>query len=228
MPEILVVDDERFVREDLKETLEGEGYNVRLANNGEDALEKFRDASPDLILLDIMMPGRNGYAICEEIRSLDPHIPVIFLTGLESEANEIRGMSVGGDDYIIKGSPKEVMLARVRRSLERNRMRSQAKHEVSEVLNLGRTAIDFTARCARFEDGTIERLTGCELGILRALATNRSRYFSPKEIAALMHGEQYAIEPTTLRSQISRLKTKLGQSGELIVSVRFVGYKLRE
>lgn len=224
MAEILVVDDERIVREALKAVLEGEGHVVRLATTGEDALEKYRASRPDLILLDVMMPGRNGYSVCEEIRRGDATIPVLFLTAVEAEANEIRGMAVGGDDYILKTAPTEVMLARVRRALDRQNRQAAALH-FSE-LRLGAARIDFTARCILFEDGSSERLTGAELDILRALASDRSRYFTLDEICVMMHGENHRIEAGTLRSQISRLKLKLGKCGELIHSERFLGYRL--
>lgn len=224
MAEILVADDERVVREGLKEILVSEGYAVTLARDGEDALAKFRASRPDLVLLDVMMPKRNGYAVCEEIRRDDKDTPVIFLTGIDSETNEIKGMTVGGDDYILKTAPREIMLARVRRSLERRQATQSA--EPATTLQIGRTSVDFTARCVRFEDGTCERLTGSELDILRALASDRSRYFSLHDICAMIHGENHVTEPGTLRSQISRLKLKLGSSGELIHSERFIGYRL--
>ena len=224
MAEILVVDDERVVRESLKGILEGEGYSVRLASDGEGALAEYRAARPDLILLDVMMPGRNGYSVCEEIRREDSAIPVIFLTGMEAETHEIRGMTVGGDDYILKTAPTEIMLARVRRSLERNRPNQGSA--MPQPLRIGKALIDFASRCAHLEDGTTERLTGSELDILRTLSTDRSRYFSLQDICAKIHGENHAIDPGTLRSQISRLKLKLGASGSLIHSERFIGYRL--
>lgn len=224
MVEILVVDDERIVRESLRDLLESEGYAVRIANDGAAALDAFREKRPDLILLDVMMPGRNGYAVCEEIRRDDPAIAIIFLTAMETEAHELRGMSVGGDDYILKTAPTEIMLARVRRSLERSAQRSVSI--VPKTLRIGKAAIDFAARCARFDNGSSERLTGSELDILRALASDRSRYFSLQDICEMMHGANHSIEPSTLRSQISRLKLKLGSSGELIHSERFIGYRL--
>ena len=224
MAEILVVDDERIVRETLKAVLEGEGHVVRLANTGEDALEKYHASRPDLVLLDVMMPGRNGYAVCEEIRRGDATLPVLFLTAIETEANEIRGMTVGGDDYILKTAPTEVMLARVRRALDRQSRRAEPLHFAE--LRLGDARIDFAGRNIVFEDGTSERLTGAELDILRALASDRSRYFTLDEICVMMHCENHCIEPRTLRSQISRLKLKLGKCGELIHSERFIGYRL--
>lgn len=224
MAEILVVDDERAVRESLKGILEGEGYSVRLANDGESALAEYRASRPDLILLDVMMPGRNGYSVCGEIRRADAAIPVIFLTGMETDAHELRGMTVGGDDYILKTAPTEIMLARVRRSLERSQQR--ASQAMPQPLRIGKGTIDFASRCVNFEDGTSEKLTGSELDILRALSSDRSRYFTLQDICAMIHGENHAIDPRTLRSQISRLKLKLGASGSLIHSERFIGYRL--
>lgn len=223
MAEILVVDDERTVREGLKRALTEEGFAVRTARSGDEALAKFRERRPDLVLLDVMMSKRNGFSVCEEIRREDAVVPVMFLTGLDGAMEEIKGMTVGADDYILKTAPKEVLFARIRRSLERSAV---APQDAAASMRVGRATIDFTMRMAVFDGGGSEKLTGCELDILRALATDRSRYFTNAEICTLMHGEGYCADAATLRSQISRLKAKLGPSGELLRGERYLGYRL--
>ena len=108
--EILLVDDERTVREGLKRLLESEGFAVRTARDGVDALAKLSDKRPDAVLLDVMMPKLNGFALCTELRKTDALLPVVFLTAKDSEADEIRGMGLGADDYVSKSAGEEVLL----------------------------------------------------------------------------------------------------------------------
>ena len=119
MAEILVVDDERAVRVGIKTLLSACGYAVRLARRGLQGLEMFRTRRPDLILLDVMMPGTTGFDVCREIRAEDPIVPIIFLTALESEANQVRALGLGADDYISKTAGEAELFARIRRALER-------------------------------------------------------------------------------------------------------------
>lgn len=110
MSEILIVDDERLIREGLKMTLQGEGYEVRTARDGDEALNKIAERRPDLVLLDVMMPRMNGFRCCEEIRKTDPLLPVIFLTAKDSEADQVRGIGLGGDDYVSKATGDALLL----------------------------------------------------------------------------------------------------------------------
>ena len=117
MAEILVVDDERSVRNGLKALLSTGGYSVRLARSGLQALEQFRTRRPDLVLLDVMMPGTNGFDVCREIRREDALVPILFLTSVENEANQVRGFGLGADDYISKTAGEAELFARIRRAL---------------------------------------------------------------------------------------------------------------
>lgn len=133
MAEILIVDDERVVREGLRQTLLGEGYAVRTARDGEDALRKIGEARPDAVLLDVMMPKMNGFRCCEEIRKADALLPVVFLTAKDSEADQIRGLGLGGDSYVSKASSEALLLTCVRRVLERvQRERAKSAVEVQK------------------------------------------------------------------------------------------------
>ena len=111
MAEILLADDERAVREGLKAMLVGEGFSVRTARDGADALAKFAEKRPDAVLLDVMMPKMNGFMACRQMRELDSLVPVVFLTAKDSEADQVRGMGLGADDFISKSAGDEVLLA---------------------------------------------------------------------------------------------------------------------
>jgi len=225
MPSVLLVDDEAAIRRTFRVLLEGEGYDVRVARNADEALAKLAEARPDLVLLDVMMPGRNGFAVCTEIRKADKLLPVLFLTALDAEADQVRGFGLGADDYIPKATGDAELLARIRRALDRAAAYRTASVP-ADVLQLGQMTIDFARRTIRDAHGEVERLTSTETDLLRLLSSDRGRYFSADEIAAALRGAGYSVEGTTLRSQVSRLKTKLGAAGELIVNARGSGYAL--
>ena len=223
MAEILVVDDDRALREGLRRILKREGFSVRLAKSGAEALTLVRDHEPDLVLLDVMMPRMDGFDVCAALRAANARLPILFLTGAGDESNEVRGLDAGADDFIPKSAGERALLARIRRALGR-----VASLEAAEdrMLQLGRVVVDGLTRTVRLPDAPPVALTRAELNILRALAAARGRYFSCRELAEAMHGEGYRCEDATLRSQVSRLRRKLGPAGELIRGEQGFGYKL--
>jgi two-component system response regulator VicR len=110
MPEIIIADDERILRESLRSLFTGEGFKVRLARDGREAVSKFIEKRPDVVLLDVMMPKANGYSALEEIRRRDKLVPVIFLTAKDADIDQLRGMEHGADDYISKSVSDEVLV----------------------------------------------------------------------------------------------------------------------
>ncbi|MBR1920964.1 MAG: response regulator, partial [Kiritimatiellae bacterium] len=121
MSEILLADDDRAVRRGYRALFEDEGYAVRTARNGDEALALFAERRPDLVLLDVMMPRKNGIAVCREIRRVDEAVPILFVTAAPSEAGLVRGLGHGADDYIDKARSSEELLARVAAALRRSR-----------------------------------------------------------------------------------------------------------
>ena len=117
MAEILVVDDERTVRDGLKARLQGEGFAVRTARDGADALAKIAERRPDLVLLDVMMPRMNGFRVCEEVRRTDGALPIVFLTAGASDGDQVRAIGLGGDDYVSKSAPDAVLLVQTRQGV---------------------------------------------------------------------------------------------------------------
>ena len=224
MAEILLVDDERTVREGLKRLLESEGFAVRTARDGADALAKLSDKRPDAVLLDVMMPKLNGFALCAELRKTDALLPVVFLTAKDSEADEIRGMGLGADDYVSKSAGEEVLLARLRRSLERAAQVDQGQKAAS-VLKLGTVKVDFERRKV-FRDGQEESLTASELDILRCLLSAPGKPFTADELLSFLRGEGYFGDPATVRVHIMNLRRKLGKAGAMIANLPKGGYYL--
>ena len=221
MAEILIVDDERVLREGLKAMLASEGHQVRTARDGEDALRKISERAPDLVLLDVMMPKMNGFRTCEEIRKADRTVPVIFLTAKDSEADQVRGIGLGADDYISKDAGEAVLLARINRAL----VRAEDYDRTPAVLALGKLKVDFDTMTVTDGAETVH-LTQTEGGILRLLASDRGRYFGKDEIIAGLRGKGYACEDSMVYSHVCNLRRKLGAAAECLSSDRLLGYKL--
>lgn len=224
MSEILVVDDKPEVRRNFNRVLEAEGYGVRTASNGDKALEAIFVRKPDLVLLDIDMPRRNGFSTCEEIRKFDKLLPVVFLTGYDSDTNELRARGLGADDFFSKSSDPSILLATIRRTLERSAVIS-AKCTESRKTRIGNLEIDFDALTAK-GGGLDERLTKTEADFLWLLNSERGKYFSHDEIFEVLRGKGYIGDDNLLYVYSSRLKKKLSSAGVDIRNERGVGYAL--
>ena len=220
--EILIADDEAAARRGFRALFEGEGYAVRTARDGEEALAKFRESRPDAVLLDVMMPKMNGIIACAEIRKSDPLVPILFFTAMPSDVGAVRALGLGADDYIDKAKSPEELLARVAAVLRRASVIASDKRD---KLSLGGVTVDFATMTAS-GDGVSEVLTKSESLFLRLLASERGRCFSFDEIFAALRGEGYVGDDNAVRCIAKRLKAKLGRAGELIANARGVGYKL--
>ena len=223
--EILIVDDERVLREAWKAVLLGEGYAVRTAKDGEDALAKIDEKRPDLVLLDVMMPKLNGFRCCEEIRRRDTLLPIIFLTAKDSEADQVRGIGLGADDYVSKTAGEALLLARIERALVRTREIGQ--HAAGDaIIRLGRVSVDLRTFSV-FEDGReIAQLTKTEGGILKLLDSQRGEYFVADDIITELRGNGFACEDSMLYVHICNLRRKLGPASSLLATKHGVGYCL--
>jgi len=228
MAEILIVEDDRAVREGLRQLLVGEGYLVRVARDGEDALAKFSDSRPDLILLDVMMPKMNGFKCCEEIRKSDSLLPVVFLTAKDSDSDEVRGMGLGADDYVAKSASDAVLLARVRRALDRSAqlVRAPLESSPSDTLLLGAVEVDFKSFSVSHGRKELSILTKTEADILKLLNSRRGEIVTIDEIIAELRGKGYACEDSMLYVHMFNLRHKLGPAADMIVTKRYAGYSL--
>lgn len=225
MSEILVVDDKPEIRKNFERMLEAEGYSVRCAANGDKALEAIFVRKPDLVLLDIDMPRRNGFSTCEEIRRFDELLPVLFITGYGSEVNELRARGLGADDFFSKSADPSIILAAIRRALARAAVIS-VKCSDGRKTRVGNLEIDFDALTAK-GDGVNERLTKTEADFLWLLCSARGKVFSYDEILEVLRGSGFAGDDSILYSHMNRLKKKLGSVSALICNERGVGYYLK-
>ena len=223
MAEILLADDERIVRTAIKAILAENGFSVRLSHRGAHAIEQFLAKRPDLVLLDVMMPGKSGFEVCREMRAVDKTTPILFLTSAATEVNQVRAFGLGADDCISKNAGEAELVARIRRALERSVAFKESVNQPRRT-QIGRLTIDFDALTV-CGPGVDRKLTKTEGDVLWLLNTERGRFFSQDEILEVVRSSGVYSEGL-LRTHISRLRGKLGTAAEMIVSLRGSGYKL--
>ena len=221
---ILVIDDEKDLIELVRYNLEKEGFDVIAATDGQSGLDVIKRHRPDLVVLDLMMPGLDGLQVCQRLRS-DPRsgrIPVIMLTAKATEADRVVGLELGADDYITKPfSPREVV-ARVKAVLRR----SAPHQEQAQVIRSGELVIDLSGHEVNFK-GQRVALTATEFRILEFLAARPGRVFSRDEIIDAALGNETAVFDRTVDVHITAIRKKLGAGSEQIETVRGFGYKFR-
>jgi DNA-binding response OmpR family regulator len=222
---ILVVDDEPKLVEVVREYLEHDGYRVVSASDGLEALQRFRQARPDLIVLDLMLPEVNGLEVCKRIRH-ESNVPIIMLTARAEEVDELLGLELGADDYVIKPFSPRTLLARIRTVLRR----AEAVSEDSGALTLGPLSIDGARHEASWEAKPLV-LTPTEFRLLTVLARQPRRVFGRLELLEQIQGEAYAGYERTVDAHVKNLRQKLGSVGgkeasATIATVPGVGYKL--
>ncbi len=226
MAEILIADDERAIRAAYRKLFECEGHAVRVARNGSEAVAAFTERRPDVVLLDVDMPVMNGFVACRTMREIDRFTPILFLTAMESDADQLRGLGLGADDYVFKTAATPVLLARVNAALERRAAFERPSAGAPGKILLGRVTVDLDTLDVRHGSRGGARLTKNEAAILRALNDRRGCLLSREEIAESVHGGPHAIEPSAFRSYFVGLRRKLGPAGPLIVNERDRGYRL--
>ena len=225
MPEILIVDDERSIRKSMGAMLGGEGFVVSEARNGEEAMRMFAKHRPDVVLLDVMMPGKSGIQICEELRQIDRLVHILFLTAVPSDTTKVRAYGAGADDYIEKTCNPDVLVARVRAALRRSEAVLDATSGGSRV-RLGSVVVDMALLRVTDGEGLDERLTRTEAALFAALNMHRGKYVSNDELFSAIHGDGFAGDPSKIRNHISTLRRKLGKARDMIVNNFNTGYRL--
>jgi DNA-binding response OmpR family regulator len=219
---ILVVDDELAMREVLVDTLQAEGYRVAGVGDGEEALEMVFAREFDLVLLDVMMPRLDGFAVCAEMRKRGLTVPVLMLTARGMVEDRVRGLDCGGDDYLVKPFSLKELLARIRALTRR-----QERREVPGELELAGVVIDFKARTCRRE-GKVRELNAKEGGILELLVMAEGATVSRDRFLDEVWGYHAHPGDRTVDNFIVALRKKLGPAGRLIKTVRGEGYRLEE
>jgi len=223
---ILIVEDEEEIQELVAYNLAQQGYGVVRASSGEEALRAVGRGLPDLVLLDLMLPGVDGLEVCRRLKG-DPatgQIPVLMLTAKGEEADVVAGLELGADDYITKPFSPRVLIARIRAVLRRKAGQPASETEPVRVHDL---VID-PGRHEVLLAGEPVRLTLTEFRVLHTLARRPGWVFTRRQIAGAVHGDELVVTDRSIDVQIVALRRKLGPSGRRIETVRGVGYKLRE
>jgi two-component system KDP operon response regulator KdpE len=220
---ILVVDDEPQIRRIMRTSLTSAGYEVDDAKTGEESLEKVREFRPDLVLLDINMPGMGGLATCKAIRA-DTDIAIIMLTVRNSEEEKVRALDAGADDFVSKPFSTPELLARIRAALRRMPTSQQSS---PTKLHIGQLMIDFSARTVA-NGRTTAHLTPKELDLLRYLTHHANETVPHRELLQAVWGPDYGDQVDYLRVFISSLRKKIEsypEHPEYIVTEPWVGYR---
>jgi two-component system, OmpR family, response regulator MprA len=222
---ILVVDDDRAVREALRRTLALAGYEVELAQDGEQALELIVRAVPDAVLLDVGLPGIDGLEVCTRVRRLGNRVPILILTARDAVSDRIDGLDVGADDYMVKPFDVGELKARLRALLRR----AKPEADASGGLSFAELRLDANRHGAQVGDGFVE-LTRTEYQLLELLMLNPRMVLSHSLIYDRVWGYDFGPTSNALRVYVGYLRRKLEEAGarNLIHTVRGVGYALRE
>jgi two-component system, OmpR family, KDP operon response regulator KdpE len=220
---ILVVDDEPQIRRIMRTTLTGAGYEVDDAKTGEEAMEKLRDYHPDLVLLDMNMPGMGGLAACREIRA-STGVGIIMLTVRNTEADKVRALDAGADDFVNKPFSTPELLARIRAALRRV---PATAHSAPPRIRVGKLVIDFAGRTA-FNGVRSSHLTPKELDLVRYLTSHANEAVAHRELLQAVWGPDYGDQVDYLRVFIRNLRKKIESDPdhpEFVTTEPWVGYR---
>ncbi len=225
---ILVVEDELSIFELIRFNLEKEGFTVHGVHRGDEALKETRRISPDLIILDLMLPGLSGIDICKKLRMEDASrdIPILMVTARNDESDIILGLELGADDYLTKPFSPKVLTARVR-ALLRRRGAAEQKADQAGPINIHGISID-PLRHKVENRGESLSLSLTEYQILEFLARNPGWVFSRGQIISNIKGDDYPVTERSVDVQILNIRKKLGETGDCIETVRGIGYRMKD
>jgi two-component system response regulator MtrA len=217
---VLVVDDDTALAEMLGIVLRGEGFEPFFCADGAEALDAFRSARPDLVLLDLMLPGKDGIEVCRQIRA-ESGTPIVMLTAKSDTVDVVLGLESGADDYVVKPFKPKELVARVRARLRR------VDEPAPEVLEIGDVTIDVAGHSVR-RDGRMIGLTPLEFDLLVALARKPWQVFTREVLLEQVWGYRHAADTRLVNVHVQRLRSKIEKDPErpeIVVTVRGVGYK---
>jgi two-component system, OmpR family, response regulator RegX3 len=235
---ILVVEDEESYRDALATALGREGYDVQLTANGPEGLQLFTDRFPDLVLLDVLLPGLSGVEVCRQMQELRPEIPIIMLTALNTEADVVLGLELGAADYLTKPYHLRELIARIQAVLRRAMPPAIASHSVevlratapavSQSVSVGPITVDFMRREVRV-DGSPVHMSRREFDVLAVMASPPGQVRTREELIDRLWSNTDLADTRTLDTHIRRLRTKIEPDPprpRYLITVRGVGFRL--
>lgn len=225
---ILVVEDEPSLIFTLQDTLESEGYAVIVSKDGNLAIDMVNEHHPDLMILDIMLPGKSGFDICKEVRAQNHTFPILMLTAKDQEIDKVKGLTLGADDYVTKPFGVKELLARIQACLRRAGTYSQ-NGEIN-LLQLGQVKIDLLESEAVFPDGTVIELTAREVELIRYLLNSNNEPVSRDELLEKVWRYEHSTNTRTVDVHISKLRAKIElhpDDPRYLITLHGVGYMLK-
>jgi two-component system, OmpR family, alkaline phosphatase synthesis response regulator PhoP len=222
METVLIVEDDAALRLAMQKALRAAGYKVLVAKAGDEGLEMALAENPDCVLLDVMMPGKNGYEVLAALRERDPDLPIVMITAKAEEADKVRGLTLGADEYVVKPVGVAELQARVGSALRRRR---RAKGE--GPMTIGLLTVDFTSHTASREGEPVE-ITALEVKLLRFFLRNQNILLARQRILDAVWGADYFGTDRTVDNFINRLRSKIEKDPKEpvhLVTVRGAGYR---
>ena len=225
MKTVLVVDDEKDIVQLIRYNLEREGFKVESASDGNEALKKAVEVKPDVILLDIMLPGKDGYEVIKSLNQTErtANVPVIFLTAKSAEFDEVLGLELGADDYIVKPISPRKLVSRIRAVLRRY---EGVKSEEGKILDFGSLIIDRESYMVKV-GGEQVFFPRKEFEILYYLASHEGTVVSRETLLSRIWGADVYVGDRTVDVHIRKIREKLGDRSEMIETIKGVGYKFK-
>lgn len=224
-PRILLVDDERQFSAMTKEYLEAKNHDVTLVHSGDAGLHTFQTEEFDLCILDVRMPMKDGFTLAAEIRAINGHTPIIFLTGMQEKEDRIKGLTLGADDYITKPFSMEELSLRIQNILRRVKIPA-AEKAASEKYDLGIYQLDAVSRELSFQDN-VYKLTAIESRLLQMLIEHQNGVLDRENALKRIWGDDHLLHGRSLNVYVSKLRQLLRQDDRIeILNVHGVGYRL--
>ncbi len=221
---LLLAEDEAALGQIIKESLETRDFEVLLCDNGDKAFEKYQSEHPEILVLDVMMPKKDGFTLAKDIRAIDDAIPIIFLTAKSQTADVVEGFSIGGNDYLKKPFSMEELIVRIHNLLNRTKVQ-----KTSENLIIGKYNFDFPKQQLHFENEEAIQLTHREAHLLFHLIKNKNKVLDRSLILNKLWGTDDFFSARSMDVFITKLRKKLKKDENLqIINVRGFGYKLTD
>lgn len=224
MADILIAEDDPKIRMYVSASLQDAGHSIRTANDGVAALASYAERRPDVLVLDIMMPRKSGYDVCEEIRRQDQSLPILIITAKAEDSDKVLAFGLGADDYLVKPFSIKELELRIAAILRRQRL-GETAGKIGSTFQLASSKIDAHRFLLTLADGTEKSLTSLELGIARLFAAHPGEVIERERFINELWGVSYFGTTRTLDSRVSSLRQKLGPDGKRIESVRSIGYR---
>jgi len=220
---VLLAEDEPALGMIIKESLETRNFEVLLCPNGEKAFETYKKTKPELLVLDVMMPKKDGFTLAKEVRVMDNYIPILFLTAKSQTQDVVEGFSIGGNDYLKKPFSMEELIVRMNNLLNRTKQQK----ETQEIISIGSYSFNFPKQTLQFKNNSEEQLTHREAHVLFQLFQNKNQVTDRSEILKKLWGNDDFFAARSMDVFITKLRKKLNMDSSVqILNVRGFGYKL--